>query len=191
MSNVPKFLDITQSDVSVDSVAATAAVSLDMDEQKNVAIETEDGSILNISTKIANKSGFIRRILEGDSTVTSIKLDKISFKSLTKIIDYCTYYLDKKVIPIEKPIQGDFNTLISDYDKEFLQPINKDEIFSLINDANYLIIPDILDLLCAKVASMLKDKTTEEMRTFFEIKNDFGLEEEEQARKQTKLLSSE
>jgi len=43
----------------------------------------------------------------------------------------------------------------------------------MILAANYMDIKSLLDLCCAKVASMIKGKTTEEIRKTFNIKNDF------------------
>ena len=46
---------------------------------------------------------------------------------------------------------------------------NRDELQA----ANYLDIKPLLDLTCAKVATMMKGKTPEEIRKTFNIKNDF------------------
>ena len=50
-------------------------------------------------------------------------------------------------------------------------------LLQLILAANYLDIKPLLDLTCAKIASMMKDKTTEEKRQIFNIVNDFTPEE--------------
>jgi len=44
--------------------------------------------------------------------------------------------------------------------------------------ANYLDIKGLLDLSCAKIASLMKGKTAEEIRKVFNIPNDFTPEEE-------------
>ena len=59
-------------------------------------------------------------------------------------------------------------------------------LLQLILAANYLDIKPLLDLTCAKIASMMKDKTTEEMRQIFNIVNDFTPEEEAQVREENK-----
>ncbi|CAN0904303.1 SKP1-like protein 11 [Linum grandiflorum] len=43
---------------------------------------------------------------------------------------------------------------------------------------DYLNIKELLDLTCRKAAHMISEKTTEEMRKIFNIKNDFTPEEE-------------
>ena len=50
--------------------------------------------------------------------------------------------------------------------------------------ANYLNIKNLLDLTCQTVADMIKGKTPEEIRTTFNIKNDFTAEEEEEVRRE-------
>ena len=44
--------------------------------------------------------------------------------------------------------------------------------------ANYLDIKSLLELSCAKTASLIKDKSVPEIRKFFNIENDFSPEEE-------------
>jgi hypothetical protein len=48
--------------------------------------------------------------------------------------------------------------------------------------ANFLDIKNLLDLTCTQAANMIRNKTTEEIRHTFNIKNDFTREEEEQVR---------
>lgn len=50
--------------------------------------------------------------------------------------------------------------------------------------ANFLDIKPMLDLTCKTVAKMITQKTPEEIRATFNIKNDFTPEEEEQVRKE-------
>ena len=51
-------------------------------------------------------------------------------------------------------------------------------LFELIMAANYLDIKPLLELACAKCASLIKDKSIKEIRQFFNIENDFTPEEE-------------
>ena len=53
-------------------------------------------------------------------------------------------------------------------------------LFELILAANFMDIKSLLELSCAKVASLIKGKTIQETRKFFNIENDFTPEEEAQ-----------
>ena len=59
-------------------------------------------------------------------------------------------------------------------------------IFDLILGANYMDIKPLLELASSKVASIIKSKTTEEIRKTFNIINDFTPEEEQQIIKENK-----
>lgn len=56
--------------------------------------------------------------------------------------------------------------------------VDQEVLFELILAANYMDLKPLLDLCCAKVASMIKGKTPEAIRKTFNIVNDFTPEEE-------------
>merc|ERR1719472_477792 len=74
---------------------------------------------------------------------------------------------------------------VCEWDVEYVE-IEQEILFELILAANYLDIKPLLDLTCAKVASMIKGKTPEEIRKQFNIVNDFTPEEEEEFRDEDK-----
>ncbi|CAI0520694.1 unnamed protein product, partial [Linum tenue] len=62
--------------------------------------------------------------------------------------------------------------------------VGQDTPYDLLLAANYLNVKDLLDLIYQTVADLIKVKTTEEIRNYFNIKNDFTLEEEEKIRRE-------
>ena len=54
--------------------------------------------------------------------------------------------------------------------------------FRFVQAANYLHIKNVFDLTCQNVENILKGVTLEEIRKYFNIKNDFSPEEEEEIR---------
>jgi S-phase kinase-associated protein 1 len=71
------------------------------------------------------------------------------------------------------------------WDANFID-VDQEVLFELILAANYMDIRPLLDLACAKVASMLKGKSAEQIRATFHIQNDFSPEEEEAVRNENK-----
>lgn len=58
---------------------------------------------------------------------------------------------------------------------KFVDELDQNVLFELVLAANYMDVKSLLDLTCAKVASMIKGKTTEEIR------KNFGMAPEEEA----------
>ena len=62
--------------------------------------------------------------------------------------------------------------------------MDQDTLIELISAANYLDIEELLDMACKAAANMIKGKTADEIRNYFNIVNDFTAEEEEQVRRE-------
>jgi S-phase kinase-associated protein 1 len=64
-----------------------------------------------------------------------------------------------------------------EWDVTFINSVDLDTTFDIINAANYMDIKPLLDLSCAKIASLMKGKTAEEIRQMFNIECDLTEEE--------------
>lgn len=130
-------------------------------------------------------SGLVKDMLEEDDEdeddVPSIPVPNVESKPMQKVIEYVQQHWDNPADEIEKPLKGKIEDVISDWDKKFLE-IDQSLLIELIMAANYLNIKDLLDLTCAKVASMIKGKSPEQIRSMFGIENDFSPEEEAKIR---------
>ena len=67
---------------------------------------------------------------------------------------------------------------MGEFDSKFIDIDDLEVIFDIIMAANYLDIKSLLDLSCAKIATLIRGKTPEEIRKTFNIVNDFTPEEE-------------
>lgn len=96
------------------------------------------------------------------------------------------YHADNPPKEIEKPLKSaNMADVVSQWDAEFVD-LDQETLFELILAANYMDIKPLLDLTCAKVASLIKGKTPEQIRKTFNIQNDFTPEEEEVVRQENK-----
>jgi len=87
---------------------------------------------------------------------------------------------------VEKPLKSSvMSEIASEWDAKFVD-LEQEVLFELILAANYMDIKSLLDLTCAKVATMIKGKTPEEIRETFNITNDFTPEEEARVREENK-----
>jgi S-phase kinase-associated protein 1 len=105
---------------------------------------------------------------------------------LEKVVAYLEHHAGNPAKEIERPLRSaNMRDVVDEWDADFVE-VEQEVLFELILAANYMDIKPLLDLTCAKVASMLKGKTPEEIRKKFNIQNDFTPEEEEAVRAENK-----
>jgi len=152
-----------------------------------VKLKSSQGDLFVVDKDVAVMSNLLKSMVEDAGTDEEIPLPNVKSNILQKVIDYCKHHKGAPVEEIQKPLKS--GTLsecgISEWDVEYVS-IDQDTLFELILAANYLDIKALLDLTCAKVASMIKGRTPEEIRQQFNIANDFTPEEEAQVRDENK-----
>merc|ERR1712136_599480 len=136
------------------------------------------GEVFEVEPEVACMSTLIKNMVDDSGIDEEIPLPNVKTAVLSKVIDYCKYHKDNPAEEIQKPLKSTIlvECGVCEWDAEFEN----------ILAANYLDIKSLLDLTCAKVASMLKGKTTEEIRKQFNIVNDFTPEEEAQVREENR-----
>jgi S-phase kinase-associated protein 1 len=125
---------------------------------------------------------FFKWILRADEHEEVIEIPIVNVKTaiLKKVVEFCEHHVTEPMSDIEKPLKSDNMTeVVQSFYANFIN-VDQETLFDLILAANFMDIKPLLDLTCASVASMIKGKTPEEIRTTFNIKNDFTPEEEAQ-----------
>ncbi|KAJ1875244.1 hypothetical protein LPJ71_011626, partial [Coemansia sp. S17] len=113
-----------------------------------------------------------------------IPLPNVTAKVLEKVIEYCEYHIDDP-----DPIQDDLDEIpkrsddIEPRDENFMK-VDQELLFEILLAANYMDIKPLLELGCKTVANMIRNKTAQEIRTMFNIVDDFSPEEREQIKKE-------
>jgi len=139
-----------------------------------------------VSKKVAMMSELVKTMVEGDRESTDIPLPNVKGGVLRKVVEYLKYHVDQPAKPIDKPLKSaNMAEVVSQWDADFVD-VDQELLFELILAANYMDIKPLLDLTCAKVASMIKGKNPEQIRKTFNITNDFTPEEEEAVKAENK-----
>ncbi|CRG94028.1 suppressor of kinetochore protein 1, putative [Plasmodium gallinaceum] len=146
-----------------------------------------EGDEFIVDKYTASMSTVIMNILEVmTEEEDTIPLPNIKTQILKKIIEYMEYHIQNPADEIPKPLStSNLQDVVSSWDYDFVNT-DKETLYELIEASNYLDIKPLLDLTCGKIASMMKDKTTEEIRAEFDIVNDFTREEEKQIREENR-----
>jgi len=159
---------------------------LEDEVEHELTLISQDGEKFQIPLQVATLSALVKTMYEGDKSEKNIPLQNVKSTILRKVIEYMTFHNGNPPKDIEKPLKSaNMREVVSDWDATFVE-VDQETLFELILSANYMDIKSLLDLTCAKLASMLKGKTPEEIRRRFNIVNDFTPEEEEAVRAENK-----
>jgi S-phase kinase-associated protein 1 len=145
-----------------------------------------DGTRVEVDRKIAIACELVKTMSEGDKEARDIHVPEVKTgDTLRKVIRFLEHHHKTPYKTIDTPIKScDMVHITSDWDADYVD-VDNDTLFDLIVAANYLHLEWLLDLTCAKVGSMIKGKTAEQIRATFNIVNDFSKEEEEQLKKES------
>ena len=145
----------------------------------SIMLKSSDSHLIEIDEKTALKSSFLKKkISDNEKKNLEIQLKDIKYDILKKTVEYLEYYKNKvpKEIPKPTPSQS-LNTFLNDWDFNYINSINLDDTFELMNAADELGIQSLLDLASTKVASILKIRSIEEIRNLFKSGCDLSEQE--------------
>lgn len=159
-----------------------------------IRLRCSDGEIIHVDYEIIHASTTIKNLvdtmglMENNSEI--IPISKIEAKTLKMIIEWATKHKDDDSVPVEDDDDNhhiDLKKRVSKipvWDIEFLNNMDQNTLFDVIAAANYLDIKVLLNTSCLFVSNMISGKCIDELRTLFNIVNDFTPEEEIQIAKE-------
>lgn len=126
----------------------------------DVKLISSDNKVFNVSKEIGRKSELIKNIIEDLDQDIEIPLQQVKSDTLEKVLEYCTHYKDTSFIE-NKDLEN-----INEWDKSYIN-VDQETLNDIILAANFMNIPDLLELSCKTVANQLKNKSLDEIREFF------------------------
>ena len=157
----------------------------------SVTIQCEDEAF-TVDIDVAKQSVILKNMIEDLGPDGNLNISNIKKDTMRKVIDFCKHYKESKLPTIQKPLQSDkLSEAINDeWYVKFIDLDKVDDIIDIVIAANFLDIDPLTELSCAKLASLIKGKSVEEIRKKFGIENDFTAEEEAQIREENKWAES-
>ncbi len=145
-------------------------------KEEMISLIAKDGISVSVPMSVAKISITIKNMLEdlgdsiGEGQDNSIPIPNINGPILAKIYMFCDYIhnnpdeLNKLTVWLE---DKSFTVLLgSEWFKEFLN-VDQQTTFDIILGANFLDIQSLLNMECKYVASIIRNKTPDELRTLF------------------------
>jgi S-phase kinase-associated protein 1 len=104
-----------------------------------------------------------------ENEIPEIPLPNVSKETLAKVLEWCEREKEDPMPEIEQPIRSkDMKVNVGEWHARYID-CPHDTLVSIILAANYLEIPKLLQLGCAKLAALIKEETPEDIRRMFNI----------------------
>lgn len=164
-----------------------------------------DGEQFVVNAKAAIISDLIKNMVnesqDGDDEDQEIPLPNVNSSVLAKVILFMQHHLEHPMDEIEKvgPLafelrraihlfspsqpmkETDLTKLVGPFFAGFICEQKTQDLFDILLAANYLDCKPLLDLGSARIASIVKTNSVEDIRKILDITNDFTPEEEAKA----------
>ncbi|KAK8807282.1 hypothetical protein WA158_004041 [Blastocystis sp. Blastoise] len=152
----------------------------------NIKLKSIDGKEFTVRKEVIFMSEYIKELVKDEEGEVVVPAVNIRGDILSKVIDFCEHHYNNPMPEIEKPLKSvNMKENTDEWDANFIE-VDDDTLSKIVIASNLLIIRSLLDLACAKYASLIKDKKPEEIRARFNIPNDFTPEEESRVREENK-----
>ncbi|KAK2652433.1 hypothetical protein Ddye_012289 [Dipteronia dyeriana] len=163
---------------SSNSAAASSSGDTTEGSVRLLTLQSEDGKVFEVKDTIATQSVTIKGMVDDDCATSTIPVCNVTGRTLAMVIEWWNKH-DIGAVSDEKELKEWESQFVIINDKS-----DRDKVYDLLMAANYLNIPTLLDSCTSAAAEAIKGKTTEEIREFFDIKNDFDEKEEDDVRKE-------
>jgi len=159
-----------------------------MDSQ--VKLKSNDGLEINLPKQNALLSNLIKNAIEDISNCEeALSIMEVDGKTLTLVVEYLNHFNGVPPSEIEKPLKSSvLKEIIDEWSADFIEKFDVEVLVDLTVAANYMEIQCLLDLVCAKLASMCKDKSEEEIFSTFGVKEPFTEEEKTKIKEENKWI---
>merc|ERR1711981_1397906 len=108
----------------------------------------------------------ILTLKSGGQNPKSIEIRQVPPETLEHVVAYLQHHKGKEPDPLPCPVRSiHMAQIVSDkWDATWIDAFDKKTIFEIILAANYMDIKSLLHLGCAKIATLIKGKSPEEIK---------------------------
>ena len=160
-----------------------------MEESKIIKLITKEGKEIEITKDAAVLSELLKQKINDFPDEEKFPINEVDEKTAEKVKEYLSHFNGTAPPEIEKPLKSNnMKNVTDEWSANFMNRMSFDDIINLSEAANYMGINCLLDLCSAKIASLIKDKSEEEIKKEFKIKQSFTEEEKNKIREENKWI---
>lgn len=143
----------------------------------NVNLVSSDGVTFSVPVRAAKLSNLVSMMTDedfpdelNDEKMEDIPILRVRSQVLDMIVSFMIHYDIDPMVTIEKPLVSNIiGNVVQHWYAVFIEHMNKDMLYDLVNAANYMHIQPLLELACAGVAISINNKTTTEIEQEFHL----------------------
>eukprot|EP01047_Picozoa_sp_COSAG01_P059741 COSAG01_NODE_7218_length_3301_cov_3.263273_1_plen_524_part_10 len=132
----------------------------------SIAVETNDGTIMEVEKQIAFLSPVLQMDWDSTQPERPVLLHKVSADAMRRIAEYCRFHLAPGHSIKER----------KNFNKAFMR-IETAKLCELASASHYLDLQSLIDLTCRALAKHIQGKNPEEIRETFNLPDDLTEEE--------------
>ncbi|RWS05442.1 sulfur metabolism regulator SkpA-like protein [Dinothrombium tinctorium] len=162
-----------------------------------VRLGSKEGHIIEVDDDVAFLSPLMKNILQNCREDDSpIPFAEVSKTILEKVIEWMNHHRND-LKDAEEDDEFDCKqtqsrlTEMDPWDEKFINAVDLETLFDLADAANYMMVAGLAEVCCKKIASMIKGKSADDIRTTFREKNDIDQEQLETIKQENILLRGE
>ena len=145
----------------------------------NANLVSSDGVTFSVPVRIANLSKLVSTMTSedfvdsDDEHMEDIPILRVRSQVLDMIVGFMIHYDIDPMETINKPlVSNNIGDVVQHWYAVFIEHLDEDMLFDLVNAANYMHIQPLLELTCAGVALSINCKTTVEVNEVFHLQLD-------------------
>ena len=162
-----------------------------MEESKIIKLITKEGKEIEITKDAAVLSELLKQKINDFPDEEKFPINEVDEKMAEKVKEYLGHFNGNAPPEIEKPLKSNnIKNVTDEWSANFMNRMSFDDIISLSEASNYMGINCLLDSCSSKIASLIKDKSEEEIKKEFKIKQSFTEEEKNKIRKENKWIEA-
>jgi len=165
--------------------------SKDKKSNQIIKVLTKDKKQLEISKSAAMRSTLLaKQMEENENPNEPLQLQEVEDKIIDKLWEYLEKVDEIEIKEVEKPLtSNDMKNETDDWSANFVD-IPLEDLVNLTKGASYMGIRTLVDLCCAKLASMCMDKSEEEIFNVYNINETLTEEEKQRLREENKWIEN-
>jgi S-phase kinase-associated protein 1 len=160
-----------------------------MESSDTIKIQSKEGKEFTLTKKQAELSVLLKSTIQDFQGDIMLPLSEMDEKATQRVVEYLLHYDGQMPPEIEKPLKSvNMKEVTDTWSADFIDALTLEDLVDVTVAANFMEIQSLLDLTCAKIASMCKDKTEDEIFKTFGVTETFSEEEKAKIREENKWI---